>query len=168
MNPELEQTFLTALEQHQQKLLRICSIYAEDEDDRKDLFQEALINIWESIPSFQDRSSLSTWMFRVTLNVCMRLQERKVRRRDRFRRLHLIKIEPVHEQQPNPEESERLKKLRNCLRKLNDADKAISSLYLEEMSYLEISAITGLTENNVAVKMKRIKIKLLKCINSTL
>lgn len=168
MNPELEQTFLTALEQHQQKLLRICSIYAEDEDDRKDLFQEALINIWESIPSFQDRSALSTWMFRVTLNVCMRLQERKVRRRDSFRRLHLIKIEPVHEQQPNPEESERLKKLRNCLRKLNDADKAISSLYLEEMSYLEISAITGLTENNVAVKMKRIKIKLLKCINSTL
>jgi RNA polymerase sigma factor (sigma-70 family) len=168
MNSELEQTFLTALEQHQQKLLRICSIYAEDEDDRKDLFQEALINIWQSIPSFQDRSSLSTWMFRVTLNVCMRLQERKVRRRDRFRRLHVIKIEPVHEQEPNPEESERLKKLRSCLRKLNDADKAISSLYLEEMSYLEISAITGLTENNVAVKMKRIKIKLLKCINSTI
>lgn len=168
MNPELEQTFLTALEQHQQKLLRICSIYAEDEDDRKDLFQEALINIWESIPSFQDRSSLSTWMFRVTLNVCMRLQEQKVRRRDRFRRLHVIKIEPVYEHEPNPKELERLKKLRICLRKLNDADKAISSLYLEEMSYLEISTITGLTENNVAVKMKRIKIKLLKCINATI
>jgi RNA polymerase sigma-70 factor (ECF subfamily) len=167
MNSELEQTFLTALEQCQQKLLRICSIYAEDEDDRKDLFQEALINIWQSMPSFQDRSSLSTWMFRVTLNVCMRLHERKSRRRDRFRKLNAIKIEPVHEQESNSEESERLKRLRGCLQKLNGADKAISSLYLEEMSYLEISVITGLTENNVAVRMKRIKTKLLKCINST-
>jgi RNA polymerase sigma factor (sigma-70 family) len=167
VNSDLQQMFLAALEEHQQKLLRICSVYAEDKDDRNDLFQEVLIHIWQSMPSFEDRSSLSTWMFRITLNVCMRLRERKARRRDRFRRLHLIKIEPAHEEDPNSGEYEQLKKLRSCMQKLNDAEKAITSLYLEEMSYQEISAVTGLTENTVAVKMKRIKIKLLNCINST-
>lgn len=167
MNSNLEQLFLAALEQHQQKLLRICSVYAEDEDDKKDLFQEALIHIWQSMSSFQERSQISTWMYRITLNVCMRLHERKARRRDRFRRLQFINIEPVHEES-NPDENERLQKLRRCLQKLNDVDKAIIALYLEELPYQEISALTGLTENNVAVKVMRIKNKLLDCINSTI
>ena len=70
MNEHLENTFLTAVEQNQQKLLRVCSVYAEDANDKKDLFQEALINIWQSLPSFENKSSISTWMFRITLNVC--------------------------------------------------------------------------------------------------
>ena len=73
MDQELENTFLRALEQNQQKLLRVCSVYAENADDKKDLFQEAVINIWQAMPSFENKSSLSTWMFRITLNVCMRL-----------------------------------------------------------------------------------------------
>ena len=168
MSQSLESIFLTAIEEHQQKLLRICSVYAEDDDDKKDLFQEALIQIWQSMPSFQNRSSLSTWMFRVTLNVCMRLRERRVTKRNRFHRMHVIRIEPVHDDDTNQEELERLKKLRSCIQKLNDTDKAITTLYLEELTYKEISEITGLTENAVAVRMKRIKEKLLNCINSTI
>src|SRR5258706_8338357 len=165
MDQQLENTFLTALEQNQQKLLRVCSVYAEDADDKKDLFQEALINIWESMASFEEKSSLSTWMFRVTLNVCLRLQTKKERKRDRFQRLDSITIENISDEETNHEEYERLIKLRSCIKKLNDADKAVTTLYLEELSYKEISDITGLTENNVAVKIKRIKMKLLNCIN---
>ncbi len=168
MDQNLESTFLAALEQNQQKLLRVCSVYAEDVDDKKDLFQEALINIWQSMPSFEEKSSLSTWMFRVTLNVCLRLQTKQAKKRDRFRKLDSLTIELISEEETNQEEQERLVKLRSCIKKLNDADKAVITLYLEELSYKEISDITGLTENNVAVKIKRIKLKLLTCINEKL
>jgi RNA polymerase sigma-70 factor (ECF subfamily) len=164
MNQLLEEVFLEAIEKNKQKLLRVCSVYADDDDDKKDLFQEALINIWQSMPSFQQRSSLSTWMFRITLNVCMRLHSKAARNRDRFQKMDSIRIENIPDQEAHPDDQTRLNSLRNCIKNLHDADKAIITLYLEDLSYREISAITGLTENNVAVKVKRIKDKLLNCI----
>jgi RNA polymerase sigma-70 factor (ECF subfamily) len=164
MNQELENTFLRALEQNQQKLLRVCSVYAEDADDKKDLFQEALINIWEAMPSFKEQASISTWMFRITLNVCLRLQSRQAKKRDRFRKMDSITIENIRSEETGGEDHERLVKLRSCIRKLNDADRAVITLYLEELPYRQISEITGLTENHVAVMVKRIKEKLLNCL----
>lgn len=164
MDQRLEKIFLTALEQNQQKLLRVCSVYAEDLDNKKDLFQEAVINIWQSMPGFENRSSISTWMFRITLNVCLRLQTKRAKDRDRFRKLDSITIEHIWDDEHSFEEQEHLIQLRKCILKLNDADKAIITLYLEELSYKEIAEITGVTENNVAVKIKRIKAKLLNCI----
>lgn len=168
MNQQLENTFLVGVDQNQQKLLRICSVYAEDDDDKKDLFQEALIQIWQSMPTFEEKSSLSTWMFRITLNVCLRLQSKQLKKRDRFLKLDSISIAHVKDEETNHEEHERLVKLRDCIKKLNDADKAVITLYLEELPYSEISSITGLTENNIAVKVKRIKSKLLNCITENL
>jgi RNA polymerase sigma factor (sigma-70 family) len=168
MDQDLQNTFLMALEQHQQKLLRICSVYAEDADDKKDLFQEALINIWQAMPSFEQKSSLSTWMFRITLNVCLRLQSKEAKKRDRFRKMDSITIESITHDETSNEEHERLIQLRNCIKKLNDADRAVITLYLEELPYKEISEITGLTENHVAVTVKRIKEKLLHCITGKL
>ena len=164
MDQDLENTFLRALEQNQQKLLRICSVYAEDADEKKDLFQEAVINIWRAMPSFEKKASLSTWMFRITLNVCLRLQSREAKKRDRFRKMDSITIENIKHEETSHEDHERLIKLRNCIKKLNDADRAVISLYLEELPYKEISEITGVTENHVAVMVKRIKEKLLNCI----
>ena len=168
MNQHLENTFLTGLEQNQQKLLRVCSVYAENEDDKKDLFQEALIQIWRSMPSFEGKSLLSTWMFRITLNVCLRLQSQELKKRNRFVKIDNLSVAYVQDEEPNPEEHKRLVKLRSCIKKLNDADKAVVTLYLEELSYTEIAGITGLTENNIAVKLKRIKSKLLNCITEQL
>jgi RNA polymerase sigma-70 factor (ECF subfamily) len=164
MNQGLENTFLKALEQNQQKLLRVCSVYAEDADDKKDLFQEALINIWEAMPSFKEQASISTWMFRITLNVCLRLQSRQAKKRDRFQKMDSITIENIRSEETANEDHERFAKLRNCIRKLNDADRAVITLYLEELPYREISEITGLTENHVAVMIKRIKEKLSNCL----
>ena len=168
MHQQFENTFLAGVEQNKQRLLRICSVYAEDDDDKKDLFQEALINIWQSMPSFEGKCSLNTWMFRITLNVCLRLQAKQSKKRDRFQKIEGISIEHIKEEEANHEEQERLVKLRSCIKNLNDADKAVITLYLEELPYSDISSITGLTENNIAVKLKRIKTKLLNCITETL
>jgi RNA polymerase sigma factor (sigma-70 family) len=164
MNQELENAFLTGVEQNKQKLLRVCSVYGEDDDEKKDLFQESLIQIWQSMSSFEGRSSLSTWMFRITLNVCLRLQSKESKKRDRFRKMDSVNIAHIPDEESNHIEHERLIKLRNCIKKLNDADKAVITLYLEDLPYNEIASITGLTENHVAVKLKRIKSKLLNCI----
>ncbi len=164
MTRHLEHTFIRGIEQNQQKLLRICSVYADDDDDKKDLFQEALIQIWQSMPSFEEKSSLSTWMFRITLNVCLRLQAKQVKKRNTFLKMDSIRITPITEEETNSSEHEQLVKLRSCIKKLNDADKAVITLYLEELPYNDIANIMGLSENNVAVKVKRIKIKLMNCI----
>lgn len=168
MNKQLESVFLEAIEQNQQKLLRVCSVYAEDEDDKKDLFQESLIHIWKSMPSFEAKSSISTWMFRVTLNVCLRLQSQEKKKRNRFLKMDSISFAHIVQEDADPEEQERLIQLRNCIKKLEDADKAIITLYLEELPYREIAVVTGLSENHVAVKLKRIKNKLLNCITETI
>ncbi len=168
MGKDLENTFLNALEEHHHKLLRICSVYAKDDDDTKDLFQEVLVNIWKSMPSFKENSAIGTWMYRITLNVCLRLKTKEIRKQKKLLRLdsraiNIYKTDTSDDGQNI--QREQLVQLRNCIKKLNEADKAVITLYLEELPYKEISSITGLTENNIAVKIKRIKKKLLNCIN---
>lgn len=164
MDQELENTFIRALEENQHKLLRICSVYAEDPDDKKDLFQEVLINIWQAMPSFESKSLLSTWMFRITLNVCLRLQSRDQKKRHHFVKMSSLMIENIKTEECTDGDQEKLIELRNCIRKLNDAERAVITLYLEEVPYKQVSEITGMTENHVAVMVKRIKEKLLNCL----
>lgn len=168
MQKQFENAFLAGLEENKQKLLRICTIYSKDEDDKKDLFQEVLINIWRSMPSFKGNSSLSTWMFRVTLNVCLRVQSKEGKKKKLFAKMESIELLSHSYQAFAQEENEQIVYLRHCIRNLNEAERAIVSLYLEELPYKEISEITGLTENHIAVKLKRIKAKLLNCINKNL
>jgi len=170
MDKDLENTFLNALEEHQHKLLRICSVYAQDDDDTKDLFQEVLVNIWKAMPSFKENSAIGTWMYKITLNVCLRLKTKEIRKQKKLlrmdsRAINIYKTEVMDDGQY--EQREQLVQLRTCIRKLNEADKAVITLYLEELPYKEISSITGLTENNIAVKIKRIKKKLLNCLRPT-
>ncbi|WP_142785246.1 RNA polymerase sigma factor [Changchengzhania lutea] len=164
MRKERETIFLSALEENKGKLLRICSIYSKDDEDTKDLFQEVLIHIWRSMDTFKAKSSIGTWMFRVALNVCLRFKSKHTKNQSRFIRLDSITITNFTEEK-SEEQDEKLKSLRKCLKELNEGDKAIIALYLEEFAYKEISSVLGLTENNVAVKVKRIKSKLLNCIN---
>ena len=169
MDKEQKNLFLKVVEQNEQKLFRICSVYSKNSEDAKDLFQEILINIWKSIPSFKSKSSIETWIYRVALNTCLRFRENHIKKRKRF--ISIENINTVGLQQPeveNNEQKEKLILLQNCISTLNKADKAIISLYLEKLPYKEISNITGLSENNIAVKIKRIKKKLLNCINKIL
>ena len=168
MRKEHKTLFLSALEEHQEKLFRVCLMYSKDREDAKDLFQEVLIHVWRSMPSFKGNASLSTWMFRITLNVCLRFKTKHTKNQHRFIRLDSMTIANFGSETQSGGENEKLMHLRACVKKLRDADKAIVSLYLEGVPYREISNILGISENNVAVKVKRIKLKLLNCINSIL
>lgn len=165
MKNEQETIFLAALRQNQEKLFRVCLIYSKDEEDAKDLFQEVLVHVWRSMSTFKGNSAIGTWMFRIALNVCLRFKSKYTARQNRFIRLDSITVASFSSGENREEENEKLKRLRKCVKKLNEGDKAIVALYLEGLAYKEISSILGLTQNHVAVKVKRIKSKLLNCIN---
>ena len=162
MNQELESRFVSCFEKNKGKLFRICSIYTSREEDAKDLFQEVLMQIWTSLGAFGNRSSLETWMFRIALNVSLKFRSNNIKKRNR---LVFVEYEMAEDPRENQHHQIQLTRLRRCIRKLNEADRALIALYLEELPYREISEITGLTENTIAVKIKRLKKKLLSCLN---
>ena len=165
MRKEHETLFLTALEENQEKLFRVCLMYSKDHEDAKDLLQEVLVHVWRSMGSFKGNASLSTWMFRITLNVCLRFKTKHTKNQHKLIRLDSMTIANIGQEAQSEGENEKLMHLRKCVKKLNEADKAIVALYLEGVPCREISSILGISENNVAVKVKRIKSKLLTCIN---
>lgn len=160
--------FLSELEENQDKLYRLCSIYSDNNEDSKDLFQEVLVQIWKSMSSFKGKSSIGTWMFRIALNVCLRFKSKYTKNQNRFIRLDSMTICNIGSEVEDENSDEKLIALKKCVKKLNDGDKAIVTLYLEGLAYREISDILGLSENHIAVKIKRIKSKLFNCINGIL
>lgn len=149
----MEQQGLHELQAHQRLIHKVCWIYASNEDDRKDLFQEILIQAWQSYGAYRGESKFSTWLYRVALNTAMTWQRRT--QRDTA---HLL---PHFDIQDDAEQSERkeaqFQQMYRAIAQLNKLDKAIVALYFEEYSYQEIGDTLGITANNVAVKMSRIK-----------
>jgi RNA polymerase sigma factor (sigma-70 family) len=166
MKPDPEQQFIQLIEADKNRLFRICRTYADDMEGAKDLFQESLLNIWKALPGFKQESELSTWVYRITINVCLRAREFSYKKDKYFVRLESVKIEPADESTHDKEEEENLIRLRAFIQQLSQPDKTIMLLYLEDIAYKEIAAITGLNENHIAVKVKRIKSKLLTHLSS--
>jgi RNA polymerase sigma-70 factor (ECF subfamily) len=146
--------FVRLIDEHQGIIHKICLVYTDDEDDRKDLFQEILLNAWRSFPSYEYRAKFSTWLYRVALNTALMGLRR--------RRPETIDVHSVADLLPAPPEPDRedVRILYRTIESLPPGDKALILLYLDDLSYQEISEITGLSENHVGVKINRIKKKL--------
>lgn len=163
MNKELEHQFVTNLEKHQNIAHKICRIYAHDQESHNDLFQEITIQLWKAYPRFRGDSKFSTWMYRVALNTAITLYRKKKRgiKTQDYESVHFkIKAEEY-----NDETEQHLKLMYNAIRELNDIEKALVFLYLEDKNYAEISETLGISEVNARVKMNRIKTKLKNIIN---
>jgi len=160
-------TFEEVLESNTEKIYRICRIYATAPVEPQDLFQEVVYQVWKSFLTFKGKSNVDTWVYRIALNVCMRSKLKLEKSSSKQIRSEAIQYLPA-ENPVDEEEKERYQFLRECISMLNESDATIVILYLEALSYKEISAVTGLTENHIAVKMKRIKAKLFDCITPKL
>ncbi len=163
MNKELEHQFVTELEENQNIVHKVCTLYTNDREAHNDLFQEITIQLWKAYPKFRGESKFSTWMYRVALNTAITLY-RKSRKRvptqDYDSVIYKIKTEPY-----DPTEEQQLKLMYDAIRQLNDIDKALVFLYLENKDYSEISETLGITEVNARVKMNRVKNKLRTILN---
>lgn len=167
MEKQEEQFFLQILEDNKNRIYRICLIYAVSPIEPQDLFQEVVIQIWKSFLTFKEKSSISTWIYKIAINVCLRSKNQFEKSKSKTTRLESLSFLPS---EAIPDKSEQIKynALRECISLLKESDKAIVILSLEELHYKEIANITGLTENHIAVKMKRIRKKLLDCITPKL
>ncbi len=163
MNKELEHQFVTKLEKHQNIAHKICRIYTDDQESHNDLFQEITIQLWKAYPKFRGDSKFSTWMYRVALNTAITLYRKKKRsiRTQDYDTVHFkIKAEEY-----DGAVEQNLKLMYDAIKQLNDIDKALVFLYLEDKNYAEISETLGITEVNARVKMNRVKTKLKSIIN---
>lgn len=160
-------TFNQILEDHKNRIYRICRIYAVSPIEPQDLFREVVFHIWESYTTFKGKSNISTWVYKIALNACNRSKMQFERFNNKTSRLESIMF-GLSETPVDESEQMKYKALRDCIANLNDSDKSIIILHLDELPYKEIAAITGLTENHIAVKMKRIKKILLDCITPKL
>jgi len=142
---------------------KVCRMYCDDDEHRKDLFQEVLIQLWKSYPSFRGDSKFSSWMYRVALNVAIQ-DFRKVKKR-KLLFFQTNEFKESLDANSSSFEDEKLKKMYDAISGLNKIEKAIVMLYLEGESNEEIAKIVGITQNYVRVKMNRIKIKLSQKVN---
>jgi RNA polymerase sigma factor (sigma-70 family) len=154
----LEKEFLQIITENQGIIHKVCSIYCDSEEDRRDLFQEILVQLWKSFPSFRNESKFSTWMYRVALNTAITSFKKDKRQPDKsgipYENLQLA----VEVYDTSTEDQIRM--LNSAVAQLTGIEKSIILLFLEDKKYEEIAEITGITQNYVRVKMNRIKKKL--------
>ena len=159
----MEKEFLHIITENQGIIQKVCSIYCDLEEDRRDLFQEILIQLWKSYPTFRSESKFSTWMYRVALNTAITSFKKDKRQPDKsgvsFDHLQLA------EEMYDTRTEEQIKMLNQAVAKLTGVEKSIILLFLEDKKYEEIAEITGITQNYVRVKMNRIKKKLKLLMN---
>ncbi|MDJ1473792.1 sigma-70 family RNA polymerase sigma factor [Cytophagaceae bacterium DM2B3-1] len=142
---------------------KVCRIYFEDTEERADMLQEMMYQLWKSYPGFDARSKFSTWMYQVCLNTALGWRRKHKQTQDeRISLKHYGIAEPGQDQL-----EESIQQLFRAIGTLSSLNKAIVLLYLDEMSYEEIAAITGLTRSNVSVRLVRIKKELEEQLKKT-
>ena len=143
-------------------IIKLCRAYTNSQEDFEDYYQEVCLQIWRSKENFREESEWSTWVYRISLNVCLTLLKKKKNNRQHFVSDSL----PTEETEDNFAFSdEALNLLYDAIRKLSEIDRAIIMLYLEEKSYQEIADIIGTNPNNIGVRVKRIKTRLKKILD---
>jgi RNA polymerase sigma-70 factor (ECF subfamily) len=154
-----EEKFTSLIKQHQGLIHKVCIMYENDPDIRNDLFQEIVIQLWKSFGSFRGEAKISTWMYRIALNTAIsgfRKQSRKIKTED-IRESH-FNISDNGED--NREED--FQRLQRAIQNLSEIERAMIMMALEEVPYEDIAQTIGITQNNVRVRMNRIREKIRK------
>ena len=156
----MEKEFVELIHDYQNIIYKICRLYRDNKEDQEDLFQEIVYQLWKSYQGFKGESKVSSWIYRIALNTAIAVYRKSKISVDYYEEfpehLHLSDEKNI---------SQNEERLFWALRRLNDSEKAVISLYLEDFNYAEIAAITGLSESNVGVRLNRIKNKLKQILN---
>lgn len=154
----LENQFVEQIKIHQSIVHKVCGMYRRDPDDRKDLFQEIVIQLWKAFPKFRNEAKISTWIYQISLNVAISDFRKESRKPIRVELSDTLL--DISEQHYDDSMDEKVKVLYKAIDQLSEIEKAIIMLYFEEKPNEEIAEIIGITQNNVRVKMTRIREKL--------
>ena len=154
-----QKRFINLINQHQGLIYKVCFMYEHDAEVRNDLFQEIVLQLWKSFATFRGEAKITTWMYRIALNTAIsgyRKQTRNIRTED---------ISEMHfniSEHTSDDREEDVQKLHWAIRQLSEIERAMIMMALEEVPYDEIAETIGITQNNVRVRMNRIREKLKK------
>ncbi len=155
-----EEKFIQLITAHQGLIHKVCIMYESDREARNDLFQEIVLQLWKSFHTFRGDAKITTWMYRIALNTAIsgyRKQSRHVKTQD-LDESHLN----ISDQQQSEDREEDAQRLQWAIRQLSEIERAMVMMALEEIPYEEIAETIGITQNNVRVRMNRIREKLRK------
>jgi RNA polymerase sigma-70 factor (ECF subfamily) len=155
---EQRQYFQEIIEQHKGILFKVARAYCQNEDDRQDLIQEMMMQIWKSIHRYNKQFKMSTWLYRISLNVAISFYRKQSTRANIYTVLNEQTAQiPMDDK---TEDERQLKLLEQFINELKEIDKALMILYLEDKGHAEIADILGISVSNVGTKIGRIKDKL--------
>ncbi|KAA2216155.1 RNA polymerase sigma factor [Chryseobacterium sediminis] len=165
MSNPIENAFLKLVNQHKGILYKASRIYADSVEDREDLQQEILIQLWKSYQSFKGNSEFSTWMYRVAINTAITyLKKEKQRSNNHTDAPHHFE---VLQEDYNPTKDRQLEIFYSAVQELNSLEKAVIFYFMEGMSHKEIGNNLGLSEGNARVKLNRTKEKIQQIIKKS-
>lgn len=158
----MEKEFTGLINQHKGIIYKVCHLYCHENEDRKDLFQEIVIQLWKAYPNFRNEAKLSTWIYKIALNTALTSLKKEGKNESNK------SISEADFEIPAMEsiENEHINILYQAIQQLTEIEKAIIMLYLDEKNYDEITDIVGISKTNVGVKLNRIKQKLSKIIKN--
>ena len=148
----LERQFAQTVTEHKSTIYTVCYMFSQDADEVNDLFQEVLVNLWKGFESFEHRSDIKTWIYRVALNTCISISEVRL-------------TMDINLFEDRDEDTKQVDMLHKRISKLQPFDRAIVLLWLENLPYEEIGQIVGITAKNVSVRLFRIREELKQMSN---
>jgi RNA polymerase sigma factor (sigma-70 family) len=163
MKANKKETFITTIDAHKKIIYIIVNSYCQNKEDRKDLEQEIIIQLWNSFDKYNTEYKYSTWMYRIALNVAISFYRKEKKwsvKNDFYNEDSIYSI--ADENETETKLDYKIKLLQEFINNLKELNKALMLLYLEEKSYDEIAEILGITKTNVATKISRLKLKLKK------
>ena len=158
----IENDFLELIAGQKRTIYKVCYVYAKDQDDLNDLFQEVVLNLWKGFPRYRGDSKLSTWVYRIAMNTCITYLRRSGNRPSTVPITADVAASLIEEESRTGQ----LRELYRLINQLGKLERALILLWLEERSYQEMADILGISRGNVAVKLTRVKEKLKKMSNS--
>lgn len=154
--------FLSLILENKNIIYKVCHTYCQNQDDREDLVQEIIIHLWKSSDRYNPQFKLSTWIYRISFNVAISFYRSENRRKLNLSPFDESVIELIEDKSKSEELDEKIQLLNSFINDLDKLNKALILLYLDDLSYEEISKILGITKTNVATKINRIKQKLVQ------
>ena len=146
-----ETDFSRIIREQKSTIYTVCYMFSKDKQEVDDLFQEVLVRLWQGFESFEGKSDMRTWVYKVSLNTCISIDRKKKRRNAK------PIMEGIDLFDKNDADNRQTDLLHQRIQKLQAFDRAIVLLWLEDMSYEEIAQIVGISVKNVSVRLYRIK-----------
>lgn len=161
MATDKEAAFKKIFEANSKKIFHLCYGYTGDEDSANDLMQETFLKVWQNLDKFRNQAMVSTWIYRIAVNTCLTfLRSEKRQAKD--------ELTPELEETTGEvvsEKNEQVAMLYKCISKLEESERIIITMVLDEVPYPEIAEISGISEGNLRVKVFRIKQRLTELYN---